>query len=396
VRAAALTVVLALIAAPSGAAGAQSDSGPLRAFTLANGLRVFADRMPAHGEAVIAGTVELAPSFDPPGKAGTGTIAAQLLPSLSVHGPAPTLPAMLATIAGEIAAPHPSADAFAHAVAEREAYVKAAALDPEERATHAFNRALFGPNDPQDLRDTKASLDAITLADVRAYDARYITPQRTTLVIAGDIDPATIQATVAAALGSWPPGPAVPPITFPSPPPLFRSVTFIPAPGPTVRLQLGQPTLGRDNPNFYALNLINAVLTARLAQRVPGARSVLQTTHGRGMLVIDAALAPPNVDAARALIKAEVARLRSVPVPAAEWNAARTRLLTSPAVTDPSVAAEIARIESIAENHLPLTYDAQLATFYAATPQDGLRAARTYLSDAFAEVMLAPLGRAAP
>ena len=368
----------------------------LQTFTLANGLHVYVERMPAHGEAVIAGTVALSPAFDPPGKAGTGTIATSLLPSLSLRGPANTLPALLATIAGGITAPQPPADAFARAVATREAYVKAAALDPGYRATQAFDRALFGQDDPQDLKDSKASLDAVTLADVRAYDARYITPQRTTLAIAGDIDLATIRQAVTTALGSWPAGPDVPPIAYPSPAPFFRSVTFIPGAGTTVHLQLGQTTLGRDHPSFYALNLINAVLAARLAQRVPGTHTALQTTQGRGLLLIVADLAPADVDAARAIIKAEVARLRSTPVPLAEWNATRARLLASPAVTDPSVAAEIARIQSIAENHLPLTYYAQLATFYAATPQDGMRAANAFLSDAFAEVMIAPLRRASP
>jgi zinc protease len=392
VRFAALALALALIAGAATAA----EAAPLQTFTLANGLRVYVERMPARGEAVIAGTVDLSPTFDPPGKAGTGTIATMLLPSLSLHGPANTLPAMLATIAAGITAPQPAPDAFAHAVATREAYVKATALDPGFRAAHAFERALFGPNDPQDRTDTKTSLDAITVADVRAYDARYITPQRTVLVIAGEIDPATIRAAVTAALGAWPLGPDVPPITFPSPPPLIPNVTIIPGPGATVQLQIGQPTPGRDNPSFFALTLINAVLAERLAERMPGAQSVLQTTHGRGMLVIDAGLASAKVDAARAIIKAEVAQLRSVPVPAAEWNAIRARVLTSSAVTDPSVGAEIARIENIAENHLPLTYYAQLATYYAATPDDGLRAARTYLSDAFAEVMIAPLQPAPP
>jgi zinc protease len=392
--AAALAFVIALIA--SGAAAA-ADAGTLQTFTLANGLRVYVERMPAHGEAVIKGSVDLSPGLDPPGKAGTGTIATMLLPSLSLHGPAYTLPAMLAAMARGISAPQPSADAFGQAVAEREAFDKASALDPNHSAAQAFNTALFGgPNDPRIVRDTERSLEAITLADVRAYDARYITPQRTTLIIAGDIDPAATEGIVTTALGSWPAGPAVPPISFPSPRPPFNTIWIVPGPDATVHLQIGQTTLGRDNPSFYALNLINAVLSARLAQRLPGAHSALQTTHGRGILAISADLAPANVDTARSIITGEVARLRSMPVPAAEWNAARARLLTSPAVTDPSVAAEIARIQRIAENHLPLTYYSQLATVYAATPQDGLRAARTYLSDVFAEVMSAPVREGPP
>jgi hypothetical protein len=107
------------------------------------------------------------------------------------------------------------------------------------------------------------------------------------------------------------------------------------------------------------------------------------------MLVIDAEMAPSNVNAGRAIVKAEVARLRRVPIPLAEWNAARKRLLSSSAVTDPSVGAEIARIQNIADHHLPLDYYARLAGVYKATPQDGLRAAHTYLTDAFAEVIVA-------
>jgi hypothetical protein len=113
------------------------------------------------------------------------------------------------------------------------------------------------------------------------------------------------------------------------------------------------------------------------------------TTRDRGVLEVDFAAPPSDLNADRDLAKAAVDRVLREPIPAPEWHAARTRLLASPVVTDPSQAGAIARLTNIALNDLPVTYFQRLASYYAVTPADGLRAARHALhAGAFVEVIV--------
>jgi zinc protease len=66
---------------------------------------------------------------------------------------------------------------------------------------------------------TPAELDAVSIADLRAFAARYYRPNNATLVVCGAFDPKVLKPIVADLFGKIPPGPKHEPRAFP-----FRKV----------------------------------------------------------------------------------------------------------------------------------------------------------------------------
>ncbi len=398
---AALALAATLAAAPV---------APVATFALDNGVRVYVQRMSNGGMVIVRGTVALSPAFDPAGKEGTGAVTIALLHAhadatydygahFSATVPAARVGRALATLAaGERnAAAMPAA--LAQAVDDETQQAEARASDATVRAQRAFDRAVYGNADPLVRVETARSLAAIVPGDVTAYVRRYFVPQNTTLVIVGDVDPRAVRGLVTRAFGGWPKAQPRPDADLPPAPAAFRSVSIVPGSDETGHVRIGQATLGRLDPDFYALTIVNAVLAARIAQVLPHGTSALLTTRRRGVLAIDFPVAPDALNAARDAAKAAVARVMREAIPASEWNAARARLLASPILSDPSPAAAVARAENIALNGLPVDYFTRIAGYYAVRPAAGLAAARRHLhADTFAEVIVtsAPVKSAVP
>jgi zinc protease len=402
-------------------------------FTLSNGLRLYVQPIPANPTVFVDGTIELSPAFDPPGKTGTGALASSLLSygsekydfeaqrriadelgadlswgsSFSAHGLSSDLDRMLDVLAdGE---QHPQfLDRYIELVrSQNRASVAQRDANPDARAEIAFARALYAPGDPTLRQPTVASLDAITRADITAYAAHYFRPDRTTLVVAGAVEPDAVRAAVERAFGGWRNDGPRPEIRLPAIPPTRSSLVAIPAQRDSVSVRMGQAAIARTNPDFYAYNLVNAVLGSggtfdtRLMHEIRdrrglvyGVSSALLVTRERGVFEIELSAAPTKVNAAITGAKAEVARVTREPISADEWNRARTKLLASTIVGEESSATIVARCENIAINRLPVDYYATVATRYGnVTPADGLRVAKRYLHPSFAEVVVGPFSR---
>lgn len=406
-----------------------------QAFTLPNGLRLYVQPVPANPTVFVNGSIELSPAFDPAGKTGTGALASSLLSyggtrydfdaqrrtadelgadvtfgsGFSAHGLATDLDKLLDLLADGETAPAFPVTYFDLLRSQERAQVEQQAHNPDVRASIAFAKALYAPGDPALRRETVASLDAVSPADVAAYAKHYFRPDRTTIVVAGDVDPAAVRAAVERSFGSWANDGPRPAIVLPAIPPTKPSVTVIPADRDIVNVRLGRRAIARTDPDFYALNLENAVLGAggtfdtRLMDAIRsrrglvyGVSSALLVTRERGLFTIDMNAAPQNVRAAVAAAKAELRALAAAPVATSEWNRARTKLLASATVSEESTSAIVGRCENIAANRLPVDYYATLATRYnRLTPEDGLRAFRNHLRpDAFAEVYVGRYGTA--
>ena len=61
--------------------------------------------------------------------------------------------------------------------------------DPSYRSQRAFQQLLLPPNDPALREDSAASVQAITVDDMKRYAARYFRPDLTRIVVVGDIQP---------------------------------------------------------------------------------------------------------------------------------------------------------------------------------------------------------------
>ena len=106
-------------------------------------------------------------------------------------------------------------------------------------------------------------------------------------------------------------------------------------------MQLGAPALARTSPDYDALVLANAIygggaFDARLFREVRekrglvyGAYSSLQAGRDRGTMTITFRAVPSKVDAADAVVRAELKRMQTEPVSADELARAKTRVIAT-------------------------------------------------------------------
>jgi zinc protease len=125
---------------------------------------------------------------------------------------------------------------------------------------HPYGHGAFG---------TTASLDAMTLDQLRDHWAQTWGPARATLLVSGDVTASRLHAAAAAEFGSWS-GDARPPVRLIVPPPnVERRVLVIDRPGASQsELRIGHHGPPRRTPDYHALLALNAVLGGQFTSRL--------------------------------------------------------------------------------------------------------------------------------
>jgi len=207
-------------------------------------------------------------------------------------------------------------------------------IDPHSFTVHPYKRPTIGSIE---------NLEAASLQNVIDFHRTFYRPDNATLIVAGDFDPKQLDAWVDRYFG-WVPKPAapVPQVTVQEPvrtqdkrytetsasaplPALAISWLIPPArDADTVPLQVASALLsqGESSRLYQAL-----VYRAQVAQQ---AGAQVDARVGPGLFVAYAILASGHKPAeAEKLLLAEIARLASQPIPAAELDKVKTQLLTS-------------------------------------------------------------------
>jgi zinc protease len=398
--------------------------------TLPNGMKLLVQRVRTNPTVFIEGVVRTSSTFDPPGKDGLGDIVSQLFGWGSVkydydaqrkladdraaslrfgtrfaaHGRAGDLPVLLDALSDDLRHPLFPADKFALVKKQTTGLLAQRALQSGYRAERTFATALYPPGDPALREATPATVAQITLDDVRAYHARYVRPDLTTLVVVGDVDPAQVAREVGARFGDWSatgaaPNPHLPPIPLPR-----AQRRAISSPIQDVAVELGAPALARTSQDYDALLLANAVygggsFESRLFREVREKRglvyvvgSTLRAGRDRGTFTITFRAVPSKVDAADALIRAELRRMQTEDVSADELARAKTRVVASQLNAEQATAAIARDLLQIGLDGLSPHYYATLGERYAGiTASDVRRAAQTYFHpDNLIEVRTGP------
>ncbi len=132
---------------------------------------------------------------------------------------------------------------------------------PGQRGAIALRAALFPQPHPyaEATIGSMADLDAATLADVRAFFARYYVPNNATLAISGDFDVAAVKAMLDETFGKVPRGADVPlPVAEVPAPAKVRIETTDRVVTPIVNLSIAGPPIG--TPESSALGLASDLL----------------------------------------------------------------------------------------------------------------------------------------
>lgn len=144
--------------------------------------------------------------------------------------------------------------------------------EPKTIARRAFHRLVYGQHpahrSPDGHIDTVPNL---TRADVQAFYERWYRPERTILVVVGDVDPAAVAAQVADAFGAWSAGTdTLPGIALP-PEPTEPRQQIIVQDRAQANVYLGHLGIRRDHPDFVALEVLETILGggSGLSSRIP-------------------------------------------------------------------------------------------------------------------------------
>ncbi len=240
---------------------------------------------------------------------------------------------------------------------------------------------------------TKASLESITRADLEAFHRRWIHPGNMVVAVSGRFDRATMLRTLEAAFANWPePRPSVPAVPSeltPAPPGLYRIQKEV----NQGRVSIGLPGVTRDNPDTYALEVMNEILggsgfTARITRTV---RSNEGLAYSAGSGISFGIYYPGRFRAgfqsksrtvpyATSLVLEEIRKIREAPVTPVELEIIQKSLIE----TFPSTFSSLGQTMGIfaADEYTkrdPSFWKTYRERIRAVTVADVQRVARTYL-----------------
>jgi zinc protease len=241
--------------------------------------------------------------------------------------------------------------------------------DPRTKAAVAYSAQLFPVGDYRRWMDSAeeiAGLQAVTLADVKAFHRMYYTPQRSAFVVTGDVTPATVKTMLGKAFGDWQgrdPG-RLDVAKLPQRP-AAREVVAMPDKSNVVLCVGNVCPLTTQSPDYAAVTVMNRILggdtlTARLGRQIRdvegltyGIYSAVQASAFPGFYQVNLNVNPANVDAALASVDRELRQFVAKGVSDDELDAAKqaiTGLLPVRLATNGGVAGALT---SLVDQDLP-------------------------------------------
>jgi len=260
---------------------------------------------------------------------------------------------------------------------------------PGYHTSRALDLALLPKGDPVLRETTPATLNKLTLDDVKQYHAATVRPDLTTIVVIGDVTPEEARSVIEKWFGSWKATGEKPDTVLPAIPVNKASAAAVPdaqAVQDSVILA-EQIDINRFDPDYYPLQLGDHVLGGgfyatrlyhdlrQVAGYVYNVDVSMRTSETRASYAVDYGCDPPNVSKARALIVRDLDQMRTQDVSDAELHQAKALLLRSIPLSESSEEAVAGGLLGRAEIGLPLDEPILAAKKYSALTADDVKAA---------------------
>jgi zinc protease len=200
---------------------------------------------------------------------------------VELHVPVARLGDALPVMADVVARPTFPEDELKRLRDERLASLLEAQDDPEQLVQFAFPRVVFGAGHRygSPATGTVTSLNAISVADMKAFHAAQYRPSNARLIVAGDVTPATIVPVLERAFRTWTGAPAAAAARLPDAPQLTaRHVYLVDKPDAAQsQIRIGWVGVPRSTPDYFALRVLNTVLGEAFTSRL---NTNLREVHG--------------------------------------------------------------------------------------------------------------------
>ncbi len=265
--------------------------------------------------------------------------------------------------------------------------------NPGKVASERFTNLLYGDHRyGLPIEGTEPSLKKITRDDVRRYSDRYLRAGNAVLILVGDITEQKARDIVEAGFSRWKTGsaPEVGSAAFDQP--QKTSVALVHKPGSAqAELRIGHLGIERDNPDYYAVTLLNEILGGYFLSRINmnlrekhgftyGAHSVFSYRPGRGPFFISAAVHTENTVQAIQETLQEIRKIRTEKVREEELENARGQLIGVFPIAFETAEQVALGLANIVLSRLPDDYYQTFRNrINAITADDILRVAAKYL-----------------
>lgn len=158
--------------------------------------------------------------------------------------------------------------------------------EPEKIAVREFPKLLYGPESAWGRTPTTASLRSIQKSDLQKYHSQFYHPDQVTLAIAGDFKKADILALLEKSTQSWKKSDGKMPPLPPAKKEWEQGLYLINKPGGQSTLVIGHFGDQRDNPDKFALILMNYMLggdifSSKLGEEVRSNRGWAYSIYSR-------------------------------------------------------------------------------------------------------------------
>jgi zinc protease len=272
------------------------------------------------------------------------------------------------------------------------AAIRASEDRPGEVAEKAFLKTLYGAGPyGRPVIGTKESVETLTVDGLRQFYRSYYDPNNSVMVIVGDIGEHSLKETILQQLSAWQKH-AVPVSTVEIRPESAKKTVTIDRPLTQANLILGHEGITRDNPDFYAVTVMNYILgggglTSRLMREIREKRGLAYSVSshfnaGRYQGLFEIVLQTKNASARDSvqLAVAETSRIQTQLVSEKELDGAKKYLIGSfplRLITQDGIAAFLMQVEY---QGLGFDYAERYpALIQAVTAEDVLRVAKAYL-----------------
>jgi zinc protease len=278
--------------------------------------------------------------------------------------------------------------------AERTAELLQLRAEPRGLADELFSRFLYTPTSRYARPEggDEDSVDAIVREHLlTSYEARYL-PGGTTIIVAGDVTVDAVEAMVRRAFGDWKGGAPARVVSDDLPAKQDRGVHIIAkSDAPQTELRLGHVGIPRNHPDFFPVNVMNAVLGGLFNSRINlnlreahaytyGAFSGFEWRRQAGPFVVSTAVKSDVTDAAAKEILLEINRIRTEAISPDELSLATSYLDGVFPIRFETTAAIAAALSVLVIHGLPEDYyDTYRDRVRAMTVEQILQAAQRYL-----------------
>jgi len=266
-----------------------------------------------------------------------------------------------------------------------EAAIREADTKPATVASKAFQKLVYGSH-PYGYEPAAATLDAISVDDIRSFYREHVLPCRAKVSIVGNLDRAQADALVTRLFSRLPQGtgtcPPLPPVAEVAPL-AAPAVQAIPFQSAQAHVLIGQPGFKRSDPDYFPLLVGNYILggsglVSRLSTEVREKRGLTYSTYSyfspglhAGAFTVGLQTRPDQAAQAISVAKDVVAQFVASGPTADELKAAKDNLIGGFPLRIDSNRKLLDNIANIAWNNLPLDYlDTWTAQVAKVTAQD--------------------------